>query len=175
MIVLTSTGFFDCSANESAKLVTSEVLTSLMEPLASDTSCFGFDFICLSKGVVPLAFVLFSYFFSPPLTFVLFWFPGLQNECTLCIARGQKLDDLWREHLKLVHPKPHGKNSPSWSAIQKAKFMFDINARGRAVYTSMNVIRKHLSCMLGGPSSPGNAVGISNSSHSGVCRSRERE
>nr|AML78221.1 putative LOV domain-containing protein [Aphyllon fasciculatum] len=30
-----------------------------------------------------------------------------------------KPEDLWKNHSKVVHPKPHRKNSPSWSAIQK--------------------------------------------------------
>ncbi|KAK8641540.1 hypothetical protein V6N13_010937 [Hibiscus sabdariffa] len=28
-------------------------------------------------------------------------------------------DDLWKNHSKVVHPKPHRKDSPSWKAIQK--------------------------------------------------------
>nr|AML77380.1 putative LOV domain-containing protein [Euploca racemosa] len=31
----------------------------------------------------------------------------------------QKPEDLWANHSKLVHPKPHRKDSPSWKAIQK--------------------------------------------------------
>nr|AML79381.1 putative LOV domain-containing protein [Heliotropium calcicola] len=31
----------------------------------------------------------------------------------------QKPDDLWANHSKLVHPKPHRKDSPAWKAIQK--------------------------------------------------------
>ncbi|XP_019199255.1 PREDICTED: phototropin-1 isoform X1 [Ipomoea nil] len=31
----------------------------------------------------------------------------------------QKPEDLWVNHSKVVHPKPHRKDSPSWKAIQK--------------------------------------------------------
>lgn len=31
----------------------------------------------------------------------------------------QKPEDLWANHSKLVSPKPHRKDSPSWIAIQK--------------------------------------------------------
>nr|AML76782.1 putative LOV domain-containing protein [Euploca tenella] len=31
----------------------------------------------------------------------------------------QKPEDLWANHSKLVHPKPHRKDSPAWKAIQK--------------------------------------------------------
>ncbi|CAK9166705.1 unnamed protein product [Ilex paraguariensis] len=31
----------------------------------------------------------------------------------------QKPEDLWMNHSKLVHPKPHRKDSPTWRAIQK--------------------------------------------------------
>nr|AML76926.1 putative LOV domain-containing protein [Anticharis glandulosa] len=30
-----------------------------------------------------------------------------------------KPEDLWKNHSKVVHPKPHRKDSPSWKAIQK--------------------------------------------------------
>ncbi|CAA0823155.1 Phototropin-1, partial [Striga hermonthica] len=30
-----------------------------------------------------------------------------------------KPEDLWKNHSKIVHPKPHRRNSPSWDAIQK--------------------------------------------------------
>ncbi|MCD7455122.1 Phototropin-1 [Datura stramonium] len=30
-----------------------------------------------------------------------------------------KPEDLWRNHSKVVHPKPHRKDNPSWKAIQK--------------------------------------------------------
>ncbi|XP_041995139.1 phototropin-1-like isoform X2 [Salvia splendens] len=30
-----------------------------------------------------------------------------------------KPEDLWKNHSKVVHPKPHRKDSPSWQAIQK--------------------------------------------------------
>jgi len=31
----------------------------------------------------------------------------------------QKPDDLWKNHSKAVHPKPHRKDNPAWKAIQK--------------------------------------------------------
>ncbi|GER25650.1 kinase family protein [Striga asiatica] len=31
----------------------------------------------------------------------------------------QKPEDLWKNHSKVVHPKPHRRNSPSWDAIRK--------------------------------------------------------
>lgn len=37
-------------------------------------------------------------------------------------ANLQKPEDLWINHSKVVRPKPHRKDSPSWQAIQKVFF-----------------------------------------------------
>lgn len=41
-----------------------------------------------------------------------------RNLCNL-----QTPEDLWANHSKMVQPKPHRKDSPSWKAIQKVVFI----------------------------------------------------
>ncbi|KAL6562977.1 hypothetical protein OROHE_005564 [Orobanche hederae] len=118
MIVLTSARFFDCSANESAKLVVHS--------------------------------------------------PVKETAVNVDVAV-RELPHANTKSLKGCSSKAHRKNSPSWSAIQKAKCYFDINARGCAVYTSINVDKKAFQLHARRTVyehrlvSPGNAIGLSSS------------
>ncbi|KAL6561605.1 hypothetical protein OROMI_017206 [Orobanche minor] len=53
-----------------------------------------------------------------------------------------KPDDLWRNHSKVVHPRPTGRIALRGAQFKRQSVIFDINARGCAVYTSINADKK---------------------------------
>lgn len=57
----------------------------------------------------------------------------------------QKPEDLWKNHSKVVHPKPHRKDSSSWRAIQKVQQKHSFNAMIKRETIKRNI---HLTCAI---------------------------
>ncbi|KAL6536643.1 hypothetical protein OROMI_026224 [Orobanche minor] len=75
-------------------------------------------------------------------------FPGEGNCSNVDVAvrelphANTKPDDLWRNHSKVVHPRPTGRIALRGAQFKRQSVIFDINARGCAVYTSINADKK---------------------------------
>ncbi|KAL6561335.1 hypothetical protein OROMI_016936 [Orobanche minor] len=106
MIVLTSARFFDCSANESAKLC---LIFAMVHSPVKETAVN----VDVAVRELPHA--------------------------------NTKPDDLWRNHSKVVHPRPTGRIALRGAQFKRQSVIFDINARGYAVYTSINADKKAFS------------------------------